>query len=274
MLASWNNRKALLAKTIILTVFLIIISIGGIFMEEAALETDFSRKNLSPCFKYLFGTDNLGRDMFARTMCGLSASIRIGILASAFSSVIALVFGIAAALGKRIDFIVNFLIDLIMSVPHILFLIIISLCFGKGVRGVVIGLSLTHWTSLARVIRAEVVQLKQQPYIKISGKLGKGKLYIAFQHMLPHVFPQFAAGLVLMFPHAVLHEASITFLGFGLSNEQPAIGVILSESTKYLVSGMWWLAFFPGVMLVIVVICFYAAGNNLRKVLNSASTHN
>lgn len=243
-------------------------------MREAALETDFSRKNLAPCFKYLFGTDNLGRDMSARTICGLSVSIRIGIVASFFSSIIALILGIAAALGKRTDYIVSFVIDLVMSVPHILLLIIISLCFGKGIRGVVVGLSLTHWTSLARVIRAEVLQIKQQPYIKIAAKLGKGKFYIAFRHMLPHLLPQFAAGLVLMFPHAVLHEASITFLGFGLSSEQPAIGVILSEATKYLVSGMWWLALFPGIMLVITVVCFYSAGNNLRKVLDPASTHN
>lgn len=83
----------------------------------------------------------------------------------------------------------------------------------------VIGVALTHWPSLARLIRAEVIQLRESPYIQISCKLGKSSWYIARKHMLPHLVPQFIVGLVLMFPHAILHESSITFLGFGLSTE-------------------------------------------------------
>lgn len=91
--------------------------------------------------------------------------------------------------------------------------------------------------------------------------------------MLPHLLPQFLTGLVLLFPHAILHEASVTFLGFGLSSEQPAIGIILSESMKYLVTGKWWLALFPGAALVMVVVLFYAAGENVRKLTDPASVH-
>ena len=91
--------------------------------------------------------------------------------------------------------------------------------------------------------------------------------------MLPHLLPQFFVGLVLMFPHAILHEASVTFLGFGLSSEQPAIGVILSESMRYLITGQWWLAVLPGAMLVFVVGLFYAAGENLRKLTEPGSVH-
>ena len=89
--------------------------------------------------------------------------------------------------------------------------------------------------------------------------------------MLPHLFPQFAVGLILMFPHAILHEASITFLGFGLTSEQPAIGVILSESMRYLITGKWWLAVLPGVMLVLTVELFDVAGNALRRLLDPSS---
>ena len=89
--------------------------------------------------------------------------------------------------------------------------------------------------------------------------------------MVPHLFPQFVTGLILMFPHAILHEASITFLGFGLSSEQPAIGIILSESMRYLITGKWWLALLPGLMLVMTVALFYIAGNSLRSVLDPSS---
>ena len=94
---------------------------------------------------------------------------------------------------------------------------------------------------------------------------------IALRHLLPHLLPQFAVGLILMFPHAVLHEAGITFLGFGLPPEQPAIGIILSESMRYLITGKWWLALFPGLMLISVVALFDVAGNSLRSVLDPAS---
>ena len=124
-----------------------------------------------------------------------------------------------------------------MGIPHILLLILISFAVGKGFWGVLIGISLTHWTSLARLLRGEVIQLRESQYIQIAKKLGKGRFYIAFKHMTPHLLPQLFVGMVLLFPHAILHEASITFLGFRLPPEQPAVGVILSESMKYLVMG-------------------------------------
>ena len=108
---------------------------------------------------------------------------------------------------------------------------------------------------------------------QIAEKLGKSKWYIARKHLLPHLLPQFVVGLVLLFPHAILHESSITFLGFGLSTEQPAIGIVLSEAMKYLVTGEWWLALFPGLLLVIVVILFYVAGESLQKLMNPDSVH-
>ncbi len=254
--------------------FLVIVCVLGNLNTEAARVTDFSRKNLAPCSSYIFGTDWLGRDMLARTLKGLSMSILIGVVSAAVSAVVALVLGIAAAtLGKTADSIISFVIDLIMGVPHILLLILISVALGKGLKGVVIGVALTHWPSLARLIRAEVIQLKESPYIQISAKLGKSRWYIARKHMLPHLLPQFLVGLVLLFPHAILHESSATFLGFGLSTEQTAIGIILSEAMKYLVTGKWWLALFPGILLVVTVIMFYVLGESLRKLLDPNSVH-
>lgn len=269
-----NRRQRVLIGLGISVAFLSLICIAGIFHTEAARVTDFSRKNLAPCMNYMFGTDWLGRDMLARTLKGLSLSILIGILAAGVSAVIALILGIASAtMGKWADSVITFVIDLIMGVPHILLLILISVALGKGLKGVIVGVALTHWPSLARLIRAEVMQLKESPYIQIAEKMGKSRWYIARKHMLPHLLPQFLVGLVLLFPHAILHESSITFLGFGLSTEQPAIGIVLSEAMKYLVTGKWWLALFPGILLVAIVALFYVAGENLRKLLDPGSVH-
>ena len=271
---AWNRRKTLFIFLIMAALMLTVITIGGRVLENEAMVTDFSRKNLAPCPAYPFGTDWMGRDMLARTLTGLSLSIRIGVLTAAVSAVIALAIGIAAALlGPKVDAALSWCMDLVMGIPHILLVMLISLAFGRGFTGVVAGVALSHWPSLSRVIRGEVLQLRQAAYVRAAEKLGVPRRRVVRRHILPHLLPQFLTGLILQFPHAILHEASVTFLGFGLSPEQPAIGVILSESMRYLTTGKWWLALFPGLALVLVVLLFAGMGERLRRLLDPASVH-
>lgn len=269
-----NRRQSTLLFLLVSLVILAGITVAGVLLEEQAAVTDFTRTNLAPGRAFWFGTDWMGRDMFIRTIAGLSLSIRIGVLTAAVSAAAALVLGTAAAtLGRRADSVISWCIDLVMGIPHILLVMLISIACGRGFAGVVAGVSLSHWPSLARVIRGEVLQLRNTPYILVAEKLGVSKLQIAGRHMLPHLFPQFLTGLILLFPHAILHEASVTFLGFGLSSEQPAIGVILSESMQYLTTGRWWLALFPGLSLVLVVGLFALLGERVRYLLDPSSVH-
>lgn len=269
-----NQRQRALLLSAFATLVLLAVTVAGLLFADAAVVTDFSRKNLAPCLAYPFGTDWMGRDMLARTLTGLSLSIRIGVLTAAVSAVVALAVGTAAAtLGRRVDAVLSWCIDLVMGIPHILLVMLISLAFGKGFVGVVAGVALSHWTSLARLLRGEVLQLRGSPYVLTAEKLGRTKLQVARDHLLPHLLPQFLTGLILLFPHAILHEASVTFLGFGLSSEQPAIGVILSESMSYLTTGKWWLAFFPGLALVATVALFALLGDRLRRILDPATIH-
>ena len=273
-MSHFNRRKRTVVLLCLCAVLLTAVAGAGLLLAGEAMVTDFSRKNLAPCAGHLFGTDWMGRDMLARTLTGLSLSIRIGVLTAAVSAVVALVLGTAAAtLGRRVDAAVSWLIDLVMGIPHILLVMLISLACGKGFTGVVAGVALSHWTSLARVLRGEVLQLREAPYVRVAEKLGRSKLQIVRRHLLPHLLPQFLTGLILQFPHAILHEASVTFLGFGLPPEQPAIGVILSESMRYLTTGKWWLALFPGLALVGTVVLFAVMGEHLRRLLDPASLH-
>lgn len=249
------------------------VAVSGALLEGRAAETDFTRLNLSPGPDHLFGTDWMGRDMLSRTLTGLSLSIRVGALTAAVSAVIALALGTAAALSRRADAAVSWLVDLVMGIPHILLVMLISLAFGRGFPGVTAGIALSHWPALARLVRGEVLQLRQAPYLRAAERLGVPRGRLVRVHVLPHLLPQFLTGLILQFPHAILHEASVTFLGFGLSPEQPAIGVILSESMRYLTTGRWWLALFPGLALVGVVALFAALGEQVRKLLDPASVH-
>lgn len=267
-------RHQLIIMSVLISALIAAVYIAGLLIPESALGTNFAETNLAPSLSHLYGTDWLGRDIFTRTIKGLSISITIGLVASIVSAVIAVVVGISAAMGsKMLDRIVSFAIDLIMSVPHTIIVLIISFACGRGLKGLLIGLAVTHWASLSRLIRGEVLQLRSQQYIAVSRSLGKSSTFILVKHIMPHIIPQFVVGLVLMFPHAILHESAISFLGYGLPPEQPAIGIILAESMQYLTTGMWWLAFFPGLTLVALVLLFDRLGENLKTVIDPFSAH-
>lgn len=263
-----NHRTQVIVLTAVMTLLFATIYICGILIPEEAVNGSYLNAKIAPCLKHPFGTDALGRDVFLRTLKGLSVSITIGIAASAISAVIAVLVGIAAATGsKQLDAVINWIIDLVMSVPHTVLIILISFTLGRGMKGLLVGIAATHWCSLARLIRGEVLQLRSEQYIAVSRRLGKSSGWILVNHLLPHLVPQFFVGLVLMFPHAILHEASISFLGFGLPPEQPAIGIILSESMRYLSTGMWWMAVLPGITLVLIVLLVDKLGDNLRMII-------
>ncbi len=269
-----NKRKRTLLLTIIGFAFLMSVVAIGIFLDEGRIATNLENRNDPPSLEHFFGTDWLGRDMFARTFMGLSLSIGVGLIGALGSTFIAMILGImAATMGKMADRIVSWLIDLFLSVPHLVTLILIAFSLGGGFKGIVMGIALTHWPSLARIIRAEVMQIRSAEFVQVSRKMGKSNGWIATKHILPHVIPQMVVGFMLLFPHAILHEAAVTFLGLGLSPHKPAIGIILSESMKYLSSGMWWLAFFPGLCLLLVVRTFDVIGENLRLLIDPHRAH-
>ena len=269
-----NRRTKTIFFVVMILAVLFSVYLAGALLSDDLIQADFSKKGLPPSLEHPFGTDMLGRDMLVRTIKGLSVSIVVGVVASTVSAVIALIVGVATATGTSwLDHFINWVIDLVMGIPHTVLLILISFACGKGLKGVLIGVAVTHWTGLARIIRSEVLQIRSQQYIEVSKKLGHSSWWITVHHILPHMIPQFVIGLILMFPHAIMHESSLTFLGFGLSPEQPAIGIILSESMKYLSTGMWWLAFFPGLMLVMIVLLFDRLGENVKKIVDPYSAH-
>ena len=257
------------------TVLLLVgIGVSGAFLREQGMETDLTQKNLAPSGRYLFGTDALGRDMLCRTLTGLSRSICLGLWTAAASALLALTLAVAGAVGgKKLDAAVSFLTSLCLGVPHILLLLLISYACGKGVLGVTAGVTLSHWPSLSRVLRAEVWQVGSSIPVQIAFRLGRSRWGVVRDHLLPHLFPQFLTGAILLFPHVILHEASVTFLGFGLPPDQPSIGGVLSESMGYLTLGYWWLALFPGLLLLGTVLLFHVLGEGVRRLLDPASAH-
>lgn len=267
-----NTRAKIIFYVAISTAYLLVVFILGITMNSNKYAVDYSAKFISPCLQHLFGTDFMGRDMFWRCIKGLSNSILIGILASIVSSFIALVFGVSCAIiGGKYDKLINWCVDLCMGIPHLILLILISFMLGRGTVGVTVAVAVTHWPALTRLVRAEVLQVRSSQYVQAAYKMGKNKFEVAVNHIIPHVLPVYLIGVVLLFPHAIMHEASITFLGFGIPAEVPAIGVILSEAMNHITTGKWWLAVFPGLMLLSIVILFDVIGENIKILINPNS---
>ncbi len=265
----WNRRRRTLWAIAICFSFLVAVILSRWVIGDSGLNPNLSDRNQPPSLAHLLGTDWLGRDMLSRTLHGLSLSLRVGLLASVFSAIIGTILGIlSGTFGGKVDALITWIIDVFFSLPHLVLLIMIAFASGGGTKGVIIAVALTHWTGLARIIRAEVLQVSGSNYVQLSYKLGHSPWWIARHHMLPHVIPQLLVGLILLFPHAILHEAALTFIGIGLSPHTPAIGVILAESMRHISTGYWWLGVLPGAALLIAVKAFDTFGENIRALLD------
>ncbi|MFD2114882.1 ABC transporter permease [Paenibacillus yanchengensis] len=266
----WNGRRKAVVWTGATAILLLTILVVSVLLPDQSTMTNLTVRNVAPSWAYLFGTDWLGRDMLIRTLKGLGLSIQVGLLGATISTVIAVVMGLVAAVSNQVvDRFITSIINLLMSVPHLVLLILISFVCGGGMKGIVIGIMVTHWAGLARIIRAEAMQAMTADYIVLAKQFGRSRWWIARKHVLPHVIPQIITGFILLFPHAILHEAALTFLGLGLSPHQPAIGIILSEAMRYLTTGHWWLAVFPGALLLLVVRSFDRLGEASRVLLQA-----
>mgnify|MGYP000007608873 FL=1 len=263
-----HQRTRALTAAALCAAFLLSIVLVHHFLVPETLHTNLSLRNQPPGLSHLFGTDWMGRNMLLRTIAGLRLSLQTGLMAAAASAVIALFLGLAAGImGGWVDGIISWLIDIFITLPHLVLLILISFAFGGGLKGVTIAVAVSHWPRLARIIRAETMQLKDAPFVRHARCFGRTPWQIGRQHILPHLIPQFIVGILLLFPHAILHEAGLTFIGLGLSPHEPAVGIILAEAMRHLSTGHWWLAVLPGAALLLMVKAFDILGENMRTLL-------
>lgn len=229
------------------------------------LQVNHLLRKLPPSLLHPFGTDMLGRDMALRTLLALGQSIQIGLIAAVASTALSVILGLLASVNRLADRLVGVATELFLGLPHFVLLMLVAYAAGGGVKGVILGVGLTHWPRLARVLRHEAKTIMTADYVAVSRGLGRGPLWIARHHLAPHMVPQIIAGFVLIFPHAILHEAGLSFIGLGIPPHLPSIGVILSESLRAIGAGFWWLAVFPGIALLLVALSFELFGESLRR---------
>jgi peptide/nickel transport system permease protein len=217
---------------------------------------------------FMLGTDEQGRDIFSAILYGLRISLAVGFLGVAFSATLGIALGlIAGYVGGSVDAVIMRIADVQLSFPFILLAMTINAIVGLGLRNIILSLSAAGWVVYARVVRGEVLSIKQRDYVHAAAALGVGRTRLLFRHVLPNVAPSIVVVASLQFSQFIVAEAAISFLGFGVQPPTPAWGSMLSESRDFLYVA-WWLAAFPGIALALTALGVNLLGDWLRDTLD------
>ena len=242
-----------------------------LWLGTRGLVPDFTVISAAPSLSHPFGTDALGRDLLGRSLQGLSLSLRIAGFATLVSGLLGLCVALASTLSRRADAVAGFITDAALAVPHLLLLILLAFAFGGGATGLVGALALSHWPRLSRIMRAEAMAIAHRPFVEAAQAFGHGPLHVATRHILPLLWPQWLVGVTLLLPHAVLHEAALTFAGFGPDPGTPALGVMLAEGMRVIAAGQIIPALGPGAVLLGLVLVVESGGRVLQAALRGRS---
>jgi peptide/nickel transport system permease protein len=218
---------------------------------------------------FLLGTDDQGRDMLSAMIYGLRISLGVGVVSTVLALLIGSSLGLLAAYyGGRTETLLMRLVDLQLSFPAILVALILLAVLGRGVDKVVIALVIVQWAYYARTIRGAALVERGKEYIEAARCLALGDGRILFRHLLPNCLPPLIVIGTVQVANAIALEATLSFLGVGVPITQPSLGLLIANGYGYLLSGDYWISFFPGVALVITIICINLVGDQLRDVLN------
>jgi peptide/nickel transport system permease protein/oligopeptide transport system permease protein len=223
---------------------------------------------LAPSLEHPFGTDSLGRDVLSRVIYGARISLAVGVIATAISTIIGLILGaLASYFGGILDSIIMRLTDIFMAFPYTLFAIALLAVLGPSFINVFIAIGLLGWTSVARVVRSAILQVKENDYVSAARALGAGHLRIIMRHILPNSIASVVVYATRSKGSAILTESALTYLGLGIQPPTPSWGLMISEGQSYLVIAPW-LVFCPGIAILLTVLAFTLMGNGLRDALD------
>jgi peptide/nickel transport system permease protein len=218
---------------------------------------------------YLLGTDDQGRDLLSAILFGLRLSLFVGFVATAIALVIGASLGVVAAyFGGRIDGVLMRLVDIQLSFPAILIALILVAILGKGVDKVMIALVCVQWAYYARTIRGSALVERRREYIDAARCLALPQSRIVFRHLLPNAFPPLIVVATVQVAHAIALEATLSFLGVGVPITEPSLGLLIANGYGYMLSGNYWIAFYPGVALLATIVAINLCGDRLRDVMN------
>ena len=218
---------------------------------------------------HVLGTDDQGRDMLSAIFYGLRISLGVGVMSGAIAFCIGLSVGLSAAyFGGRVDTVIMRIVDLQLSFPAILLALIVLAVLGKGVDKIIIALVAFQWAYYARTVRGSALVERNKEYIEAATCLALSHTRIVFRHLLPNVMPPLIVVGTVQVAHAIALEATLSFLGVGLPVTEPSLGLLIANGFDYMMTGKYWISFFPGVALLVTIFSINLVGDQLRDVLN------
>jgi peptide/nickel transport system permease protein len=219
--------------------------------------------------RHLLGTDDQGRDMLSAILYGLRISLGVGVASVLCALALGVVVGLAAAyFGGWVDAVVMRVVDLQLSFPAILIALILLAVLGQGVGKIVVALVTVQWAYYARTVRSSALVERQKEYVEAAQVLALSKTRIVLRHLLPNCLPPLIVVATVQVAHAIALEATLSFLGLGLPITEPSLGLLIANGFQYMLSGKYWISFYPGVALMITIIAINLVADQLRDVLN------
>ncbi|OGN65211.1 MAG: diguanylate cyclase [Chlamydiae bacterium RIFCSPHIGHO2_12_FULL_49_9] len=262
-----KNRPAIIAAAILLFLFSMAL-FAPLFSSYSYSEIHLDLKNAEPGFLFWFGSDELGRDLFTRVWWGARISLFVGITAALIDMGLGVLWGsIAAYLGGKVEETMMRICDILYAIPYLLSVILLTVIRGPGIVTILIAMTFTGWINMARIVRSQILQLKQNDYITAARAIGASPMRIVFRHLIPNAIGPIIAGVTLTIPTAIFTEAFLSFLGLGIQAPAASWGVMVNDGLSAMRYYPWRL-FFPALMITLTMFSFNLLGNALRDALD------
>jgi peptide/nickel transport system permease protein len=262
-----QNRQAVLGGCVLTLIVLMALAAPLIAPGDPSRIVLGEREN-PPSLDHLFGTDRLGRDVFGRIVWGARVSLGISLLAVSLGSMIGILLGAVAGYASGMtDALITRAIDVMLALPTFFLLVTIQSLFPPSVTNVIVIIGITSWMAIARIVRGQFLTMKEREFVEAARCLGVRPARIVFRHILPNVSSQIIVFFTLGIADAVLVESALSFLGLGVPPYQASWGNMLNDGQIGILSGTWWVAFFPGLMILLTALSINFLGDGLQESL-------
>ncbi len=265
-----SSRTVVVSGGVLAAIVLIAI-VGPLVSPHDYLQTDFSKILSAPTIAnmQIFGTDDLGRDLFVRTMRGAQVTILVAVVASVVSLLIGVLYGmIAGYVGGRVDAVMMRFVDTLYALPFIFFVILLMVVFERSLLLIFIAIGAVNWLDMARIVRGQTLSLREQEFVQAARLTGVSPARIIFRHIAPNVLGVVIAYVTLTIPQAILLESFLSFLGLGIQEPQTSLGALVDAGVNQM-EGASWMLLIPAALLALILMCFNFLGDALRDVFDS-----
>ncbi|MFR3727213.1 ABC transporter permease [Lacrimispora sp.] len=263
-----KKNKAAVVSLFTLIAIGILAILAPEFSRYSYKETNYDMIYQTPSLVHLFGTDQFGRDLWVRTFMGTRISLLIALVAALLDLTVGVAYGAVSALsGGRVDAVMQRIIEVLVGIPHLIIVILLMMIMPAGIWTIVAALSITGWVNMARLVRAEILKLKNQEFVLAARVLGTRTTGIIWKHLIPNTVGVIVINAMFTIPSAIFTEAFLSFIGIGMQEPKASLGVLINNGYQVL-RNFPHVLIFPAVVIVLIMVCFSILGDGLRDALD------